>query len=176
MLFTPPPSERQAHSWEHPVPRSADWSPPGWWWLGAHGGAAATSLERVSASRGDPWGQDAGRRWPDPAFEVSPLVVVVCRSHATGLEWARDLRRQHAAGAAPAGIRLLGVVVVADAPDLPRRLRDFQRLVVGGYDRAWYVPWLPEWRQTSNYEELPVPPDVELLVEELRATSRTANP
>lgn len=96
-------------------------------------------------------------------------MVVVCRSHATGLEWARDLARQHVSGFTPDGTHPLGVVVVADAPgSLPRRLRDFERSVVAGYERAWYVPWVTEWRLTGGEEELVQPPEVRGLLAELQ--------
>lgn len=175
-LFAPPPEHRRLSWWDRPVPAipttgsSPSWS--SWWWLGAHGGAGATSLERVSRAQGSPWGRDAFRRWPNPTYESSPLVVVVCRSHATGLEWARDLARQHASGLTPPGTRPLGLVVLADAPgSLPRRLRDFERSVVGGYERAWYVPWMTEWRLTGIEEELAEPPEVRGLLAELRTAA-----
>ncbi len=173
-LVSPPPRHRQLRFWEGPVPSTnGHRQPAGWWWLGAEGGAGTTCLERISQVEGSAWGQDALRRWPQPTYHSAHGVVVVCRSRVTGLEWARDLARQHASDMTPRGTRLLGLVVVADAPGgLPKRLRDFERSVVGGYQRRWYVPWIPEWRLTGVEEELVVHPDVQRLLVELAASSK----
>ncbi|MFJ4418803.1 DUF6668 family protein [Streptomyces sp. NPDC088925] len=115
-----------------------------WWWLGCHGGAGVTSLQRAL---GD--GADALRGWPylGPAHPA-PQVVLVARSSAAGLEAAQAAARQWAArqaGTPDPG--LLGLVVVADAPGrLPPPLRRLRDLVAGGVPRTWDVPFTEAWR------------------------------
>lgn len=116
------------------------------WWLGAHGGAGESTLaEWLPGSR------PADHRWPTgPAGPDSAAgaaggpspVVLVCRSHARGLQAAQRALTDWASGAVP-GVELLGLVVVADAPGrLPKPLRDLARLVGGGAPRVWHLPWL----------------------------------
>jgi len=114
------------------------------WWLGAHGGAGESTLaEWLPGSR------PADHRWPtapagpvDPAGGAPSPVVLVCRSHARGLQAAQKALTDWASGAVP-GVELLGLVVVADAPGrLPKPLRDLARLVGGGAPRVWHLPWI----------------------------------
>ncbi|WP_346657069.1 DUF6668 family protein [Streptomyces sp. ICN441] len=112
-----------------------------WWWLGCHGGAGVTSLSAVV-----PGGSDAARCWPVPPMGPLQRVVLVARSHASGLLAAQLAGRQWASGSVP-GVEVLGLVVVADAPGkLPAPLRDLQKLVSGGFPRTWTVPWAESWR------------------------------
>lgn len=112
-------------------------------WVGCHGGAGVTTLQYAV-----PGGIDAGRVWPGPpaAGGLQP-VVLVCRSHASGLMAAQQAAAQWASRQLP-HIELVGLVVVADsAGRLPRPLRDLMRLVSGGLPRTWHVPWVEAWRQ-----------------------------
>ncbi|MFF5893940.1 DUF6668 family protein [Streptomyces globisporus] len=119
-----------------------------WWWLGCHGGAGVTSLTGAV-----PGGTDAGRYWPVPASGPVQRVVLVARTHASGLEAAQLAARQWASGVLP-GVDLLGLVVVADAPGrLPGPLRDLLRLVEGGVPRTWAVPWEDSWRLAAPSAE-----------------------
>ncbi|MFD5627445.1 MULTISPECIES: DUF6668 family protein [unclassified Streptomyces] len=111
----------------------------GWWWLGVHGGAGVSTLERAV-----PGGQDAGLAWP--AAAQSPAVVLVARSSANGIKAAQNAARQWASGMVP-GVDLLGLVVVADAPGRrPRVLQNLVRLVSGAVPRLWEIPWVEPWR------------------------------
>jgi hypothetical protein len=111
-----------------------------WWWLGCHGGAGVTSLGAAV-----PGGADASRCWPLSAAGRQ-RIVLVARSHPTGLHAAQLAARQWASGVLP-GVELLGLVVVSDAPGrLPPPLRDLVRLVSGGVPRTWTVPWSEAWR------------------------------
>ncbi|MGI5347351.1 DUF6668 family protein [Streptomyces sp. CA-250714] len=112
---------------------------PGWWWLGVHGGAGVTTLERAV-----PGGQDAHRAWP--VSEVPQPVVLVARSSAGGLKAAQSAAQQWASRTVT-GVELLGLVVVADAPGRrPRVLRDLLRLASGAVPRLWEIPWVEAWR------------------------------
>lgn len=110
-----------------------------WWWLGAHGGAGVSTLERAV-----PGGLDAGRAWP--LSSRPQRVVLVARSGANGIRAAQHAAQQWASGTV-AGVELLGLVVVADAPGRrPARLRDMVRLVSGAVPRLWEIPWVEQWR------------------------------
>jgi hypothetical protein len=127
--------------------------------LGVHGGAGVTSLLRAGL---DQVAVDAGRRWP-PAG----LVLLVARTSISGLEWARDLARQHASGLA-GDVELLGLVLLPDAPGrLPARTAGLRDLVSGAFARTWQLPWLEEWRLAATTEPLPAHPDVQHLLAEL---------
>jgi hypothetical protein len=68
-------------------------------------------------------------------------VLLVARTHASGLCAAQAAARQWAAGALP-NVRLLGLVAIADAPGkLPKPLKDLLRLISGGVPRLWELPW-----------------------------------
>lgn len=120
------------------LPRRTPAVPALAWWLGAHGGAGESTLaEYLPGSRA------ADHAWPTSADPSSPApVVLVCRSHARGLRAAQRALTDWASGAVP-GVELLGLVVVADAPQrLPKPLRDLSRLVAGGAPRVWHLPWI----------------------------------
>jgi hypothetical protein len=119
------------------------------WWAGAHGGAG----ESILASLAPTW-RAAGHAWPYHEDGSTARVVLVCRSHASGLLHAQAALTQWAAGLV-LGVELLGLVVVADAPGrLPKPLRDLTDLVTGGAPRAWRVGWQEKWRQGN-------PPDLQ---------------
>ena len=114
----------------------------GWWWLGCHGGAGVTSLAALIGG-----GAEAGRGWPNPPPEQRAPVVLVARTHATGLLRAQSAARQWASQMLPGGIDLLGLVLLPDAPgDLPRPLEELARLVSGGVPECWRLPWIEELR------------------------------
>lgn len=116
---------------------------PAWdtilWLVGAHGGSGESRLASC-----DPRWLAADHGWP-PASEKA-TAVVVARSDARGLMAAQRAAQQVADGGVP-GVRVAGLVVMADAPGrLPKPLRDLRRIVAGGYARCWSVPWIPQWR------------------------------
>lgn len=125
---------------------------PVFWTLGAHGGAAASTLARAWAPAGNPL-----RSWP--AADEYPLVVVVARTHVTGLRAAHDLVLQ-ATARQTGGCVFLGLVMVADAPGrLPQTLRRKLDVVetaartAGG--QTWQLPYLEEYRVTEP-EQMPI--------------------
>lgn len=134
--------------------------------LGAHGGAGVSCLLRAGLEQAG--AVDAGGLWP-----AVGSVLLVTRTSTHGLERARDLARQHAAGAAGPATRLLGLVLVADAPGrLPARVGELADLVCGAFAHTWQVPWLAEWRLAAAAEPLPAHPEVRRLLADLRAAQR----
>lgn len=128
------------------------------WWLGVHGGAGETSLAALLGSS-----RAAEHAWPTPVTlglpDSSPegdafhhaapgvaRVVLVARTHASGLRAAQIAATEWASGAVQ-GVDLLGLALVADAPGkLPRSLRDTAKVVTGGVPRVWKIPWIEAWR------------------------------
>jgi hypothetical protein len=153
-LVSAPPAGRTLGSCTHPVGTVA--------LLGAHGGAGVTSLLRAGL---DQVAVDAHRCWPRAG-----LVLLVARTSISGLEWARDLARQHASGRA-GDVELLGLVLVPDAPGrLPPRTGELRDLVSGAFGRTWQLPWLEPWRLAATTEPLPAHPAVQQLLAELART------
>lgn len=136
--------------------------------LGAHGGAGVTSLLRAGLNQ---VAVNADRCWPKAG-----LVLLVARTSTSGLEWARDLARQHASGLA-GDVTLLGLVLVADAPGrLPARIAGLRDLVAGAFARTWHLPWLEQWRLAATTEPLPAHPDVQHLAAELARVPQLSRP
>ncbi|MFI6929870.1 DUF6668 family protein [Streptomyces sp. NPDC050287] len=106
--------------------------------VGVHGGAGTTTLATVYG------GHDCGRSWPGPAEPRS--ILLVARTHASGLDavlHALDLFRH---GGAPPGLDLDGVALVADAPGrLPRPLAQRIKMIESAID-VYRVPWVNAWR------------------------------
>jgi hypothetical protein len=153
-LVSAPPAGRRRDTSTDPV--------DGFALLGAHGGAGVTSLLRAGLDR---IAVDADRRWPP----TGP-VLLVARTSTSGLEWARDLARQHASGLA-GDVELVGLVLVPDAPGRPPvRTAGLRDLVSGAFARTWQLPWLEEWRLAATTEPLPAHPDIQRLAAELART------
>lgn len=148
---------------------------PAWLFIAAHGGSGATLLSRLSWQPYDAavkaarvgeeladypaYGMNAGRAWPNPALEPAGLVIVVCQTTMRGLGWARDVATQYLAGRTPNGVRLLGLVTVADQPGrLPRPIAAAKGLLAGGYPHTWHVPYIPEYRLLTGLPNEDCPP------------------
>ena len=116
-------------------------SPTTLWWVAPHGGAGETTLAQLL-----PDSAAADHRWPiRPEGEDRPYVVLVARTHQSGLTTAQNAIREWASGSIP--IELAGLVLVADAPGrLPKPLRALADLVAGGVSEVWRVPWIDAWR------------------------------
>jgi hypothetical protein len=107
-------------------------------WVATHGGAGATTLATVYG------GHDCGHAWPGP--DDPPSVLLVARTHATGLEAVVRAVEAFRAGGTPPGLDLDAVVLVADAPGrLPRPLAQRVRTIESAID-VYRVPWVPAWR------------------------------
>ncbi|MFB8772379.1 DUF6668 family protein [Streptomyces broussonetiae] len=120
-------------------------------WVSAHGGAGASTLARVLG------GADVGRRWPDPADGEPGEVLLVARTHHAGMRAASQALNALRKGEHPAGVRLVAVVLVADAPGrLPRPLGRQVR-VLRSAATVHRVPWVPAWRLGTETDKLPRP-------------------
>lgn len=110
--------------------------------LGAGGGSAESSIAALHPA----W-RATQHRWPAPPSSASAYCLLTARSSASGLVQVRDALALHAGGHAPAGIKILGVVVVADAPGrLPRPLSDLLGVCTSAAPQVWRVPWIEAWR------------------------------
>jgi hypothetical protein len=106
--------------------------------VGTHGGAGVSTLAAVYG------GHDCAGGWPGPDDPRS--VLLVARTHASGLAAALRALELFRLGEAPAGLDLDAVVLVADAPGrLPRPLEKQVRLIESLID-VYRVPWVPDWR------------------------------
>lgn len=132
-----PPADRQAPI--HTDPVAGPGRPPVMWLLGAHGGAGVSTLARVWAPAGDACGG-----WP--AADRYRSVIVVARTHRTGLAAAHDLLLQ-AAGGVVGGCTVIGLALVPDAPGkLPKTLRRGADVVASAAPALWDLPWVPDLR------------------------------
>ncbi|MFI5934080.1 DUF6668 family protein [Actinoplanes sp. NPDC051494] len=124
-------------------------APRGAAWVAAHGGSGATTLARVLG------GADIGSRWPRTDRGEPARVLLVARTHAHGLEAASHTLNAMREGRHPAGMELVAVVLVADAPgSLPRPLVNRIRLLrsVAPVHR---IPWIAQWRLGEQPARLP---------------------
>ncbi|WP_329010630.1 hypothetical protein OG271_28380 [Micromonospora rifamycinica] len=109
-------------------------------WIAAHGGAGATTLSRIFG------GTDLGCRWPDAARAEPATVMLVGRTDAEGMRAVSRALNALREGRHPPGMRLVGLVLLADAPGrlpppLARRIR-----VLRSVTPVHRVPWIPAWR------------------------------
>ncbi len=121
-----------------PEPARASATPRRHSFVGVHGGAGTTTLATVYG------GHDCGRDWPGPADPRS--VLLVARTHASGLSAAQHTLELFRQRGTPPGLDLDAVVLVADAPGrLPRPLAQRIKAIesVIGVHR---VPWVVDWR------------------------------
>ena len=112
------------------------------WWVGAHGGAGESTLERLL-----PGSKAAGHAWPiSPNPDRSARVVLLARTSFSGLTAGQRALRDWASGAV--AVQLDGLVLIADAPGrLPKELRALAELVASAAPgRSWQLPWQPDWR------------------------------
>ncbi|MET9828958.1 DUF6668 family protein [Streptomyces sp. NPDC006385] len=123
---------------EEPAPSRTAGAPRRFSWVGTHGGAGVSTLAAFYG------GQDCGRDWPTPADP--PSVLLVARTHATGLAAALGALDVFRRGEAPHGLDLDAVVLVADAPGrLPRPLAERVKVIESVID-VYRVPWVSAWR------------------------------
>lgn len=131
------------------------------WVVGTHGGAGESEI----AALGEGW-RESDHAWPLLAVRRTP-VLLTARTHMAGLKAAQHALTQWASGQVPE-VRLLGLVMIADAPRrLPKPLREFAGVVGGGAPRAWHVPWIEEWRLGG--EPVPTPRVLAQLVKDVGA-------
>ena len=131
------------------------------WWVGAHGGAGESTLAALL-----PQSRAAGHAWPVASAPVR--AVLVARTTMRGLRAAQVAAADWASGGV-AGVELLGLVLIADAPtNLSRPLRELATVVAGGVPRVWRVPWHEPWRAGADPGQSS-PRQARRLVDDLRA-------
>lgn len=139
------------------------------WVVGAHGGSGESTVAELDAA----W-QAAGHAWPELPTGSPAACIVVARTNVRGLYAARTALTQWAASGAGESARLLGLVLIADAPGkLPPPIRDLATVVGGGAPRVWSIPWVETWRLGDPVTER-VPRPVSKLVSQLRSLAATA--
>lgn len=130
---------------------------------GLHGGAGTSTVTSLFGA--DAF--DAGQGWPVAAGWKRPLpslqVVVVARTHFTGLEAADAFLRQWAAGELQES-RLLGLVLVDDAPRLLNSQAQEAKRLLKLSPRGTHIPWNEQWRVG--------PPDTDALPRRLKKIVR----
>jgi hypothetical protein len=135
---------------------------PDLWFSSCHGGAGTSTLAALI-----PRSASAGRYWPTPVPPGRSRVLLVARSHASGLRAAQAAAHQWAAGVLP-NVRLLGLVVVADAPgNRPKPLNELVRLISGGVPQIWELPWVEALRLGSPPGQTKLPSAYSRLVSDL---------
>jgi hypothetical protein len=110
--------------------------------VGVSGGCGESTLAAVL-----PGAVATHRHWPRVLDEDGAAVVLVARSTMASLIAAQQVAAQWAADEIPRGVKLLGLIVVADAPGAePRPVAELVQLLAGGVPRVWRLPWVREWR------------------------------
>jgi len=117
-------------------------------------------------------------------FEAGGIRGIESKSSPTDLVSEADVAAQRAirdwaAGNVP--VRLLGLVLIADAPGrLPHGLRQLAALIAGGVPAVWSLPWIEAWRIGDPPGPSNAPKAAERLLDDPRvmteeATSENAN-
>lgn len=117
--------------------------------VGLHGGAGTTTVSRILGER---LAVDADRSIPS-----SPAALLfVARTHGAGLDAALAAGQWWSAGVL-AGSVVAGLVLVEDAPSIPRPLQLRLRAAARVLPRTWRLEWNDEWRAVGrpSLEKLP---------------------
>lgn len=129
-----PPASRAAHRAE-PLPITGA-HPPLVAIVGAHGGAATSTLARWWAPAAD-----CGQRWP-ASLETTQRVVIAARLCLPGLVACADRLREWIVGAAPDGVEVIGVVLTAARPgSVPAAVRRYRANIADLTDLVWEIGW-----------------------------------
>ncbi|WP_157184039.1 hypothetical protein [Nocardia takedensis] len=132
---------------------------PLWAVLGAHGGAGASTLARWWAPAAD-----TGPAWPASAASTQD-VVIAARLCIPGLVAAAERLREWHAGLAPAGVRVIGLVLTAARPGtVPKAVRRYRSVIAELVREVHEIAWhdellateLPDLAQFRPYD--PAPP------------------
>ncbi|MCM6774415.1 hypothetical protein NDR87_14245 [Nocardia sp. CDC159] len=137
--ITAPAPDRLAPVRHAPLPVTGP-HPPLFAVLGAHGGAGASTLARWWVHSAD-----TGLAWPASAA-TTQRVIVAARECIPGLTAAAERLREWHAGLAPAGVSIVGLVLVATRPGrVPAAVGRYRRTVAELVDGAvWSIGWHDE--------------------------------
>lgn len=110
------------------------------WVVGLHGGSGATSV--ATALGADVY--ESPGAWP-VSRPLEPQVLLVSRTHVVGLAAAETAIQEWASADLP-NLRLLGIVLVDDAPRIARPLLPVINRVLHSSPRGWHLQWQESWR------------------------------
>ncbi|MEV0336910.1 hypothetical protein [Nocardia sp. NPDC050717] len=132
------PPHRAASIRVEPLPTTRA-HPPAVAIVGAHGGAATSTLARWWAPAAD-----CGQSWPASA-QTTQRVVVAARLCLPGLVACADRLREWHAGTAPEGVEVVGVVLSAARPGrVPAPVRRYRAVVEDLAEHVWEIGWHDE--------------------------------
>ena len=114
---------------------------------GLHGGAGTSTVAHLLGSEA----LDCGAGLLDLADPGTP-VVLVARTHARGLHLVRRVAGQWASGGLEP-VRLLGLVLVDDAPVLSKGLQREVKSVEGALPHCWRLAWSEDFRHDPELPE-----------------------
>jgi hypothetical protein len=134
-----PDPESRAPVRNSPLPVTGPY-PPLFAVLGAHGGAGTSTVARWWAHAAD-----TGLAWP-ASTATTQRVVVAARDCLPGLVAAADRLREWHAGLTPAGVTVVGLVLVPPRPGrVPLAVRRYRSTVAALVEGAvWSIRWHDE--------------------------------
>ncbi|SUE28916.1 Uncharacterised protein [Nocardia farcinica] len=123
---------------EAPLPTTGTY-PPLFAVLGAHGGAATSTLARWWAPAAD-----TGLAWP-ASPRTTQQVVVAARLCIPGLTAAAERLREWHAGLAPDGVEVIGLALTPARPGrIPAAVRRYRTVVTDLVDAVYDIGWHDE--------------------------------
>lgn len=121
--------------------------------VSTHGGAGGSTL---AALLGEALADDAGNVWPQPHPWVPESsggrVLLVARTHRSGLVSLREALTAWHAGAYASGLPLMGICVIDDAPRLTKAQIAEIRSLTAMSPRGWHLPWQESLRMAAPAE------------------------
>ncbi len=138
------------------------------WVVGVHGGSGASTVAALCG----PDALELPQRLPMTAAGAPPpRVLLVARTHATGLHYAGWMAAHWATG--ETGVHLLGLVVLDDAPRLPPVLVTEIKRVAGMVPALWHLPWVEAWRTSLDLDLTTVPRRTRKSITQIRRAAET---
>lgn len=110
--------------------------------VGLHGGSGATTVARILGER---LAVDADRSIPS----APAAVLFVARTHGAGLDAALAAGQWWSAGSLNQSV-VVGLVLVEDAPALPRHAQLRVRAAARVLPKTWRLEWNEDWRATGR--------------------------
>lgn len=116
--------------------------------VGLHGGAGTSTIAALLEGAGHDCGVGL-----DALIAVDVPLILVARTHARGLELARQAGQQWSSGGL-APLDLLGMVLVADAPERSSDLERGAKRVRRGVPNGWLLEWSEAFRHDPDLPDL----------------------
>lgn len=121
--------------------------------VAAHGGAGVTTL---CGLLGDALANDSEGQWPQAHAWVPESahgrVLLLARSHRAGLLAAHEILTAWHGGAYDAGLGLMGILILDDAPRLSKGQVAEIKSLTAMAPRGWHLPWQESLRMTAPSE------------------------